>query len=199
MNKLIEKLVLASLFLLGNYALLSLYGCGEPSIESKVATAEARYAELSNPDGNEVKASREELTTSMRELAENYLLFANEKPDSPDTPERLYKAAELFQVNLLDVNKAIEIYDRLIESYPDHKRAANALFTKAYVYHNTMHDLDRAKSTYLQFVDRYPDHELVSHAQFELDNLGLSAKEALERIQQNQDTVEEQIPAKDPG
>jgi tetratricopeptide (TPR) repeat protein len=194
-----EKLSIASTLLLLYVATASIYGCGKTSAESAVVAAEARYEQLSNPQGNEQKASREEITNAMERLAEAYIAFADQNPDAPESPERLYKAAELYQVNLLDVNKAIEVYDRIITNYPEHRRAANALFTKGYVYHNTMHDLERAKAAYLQFIGRYPDHELVSHAQFELDNLGLSAKEALERIQSKKDTIDDDIKTNDPG
>lgn len=199
MNKLTNKVFTTAGWLLIGWAVGTLSGCGETSAESVVEAAEDRYEQLSNPGGNEQKASREEMTEAMQQLAEAYVAFADQHPDVPETPERMYKAAELYQVNLLDVNRAIEIYDRIIVAYPDHKRAANALFTKAYVYHNTMHDLDRARASYTQFIEQYPDHELVSHAQFELDNLGLSAKETLERIQSKQDTSDEEIPGNDPG
>mgnify|MGYP002078752181 CR=1 FL=1 len=191
MNMLKKKRLIPGVLLFGYLAAACFMSCGEAATDTTVASAEARYSKLSNPASGEVKASREDLTAAMQDLAAAYLAFADQHPDAPETPERLYKAAELFQVNLLDVNQALEIYDRIFARYPDHKRAANSLFTKAYVYHNTVHDLDMARASYLQFIEKYPDHELAAHAQFELDNLGLSAREALERIQARPDTVSE--------
>ena len=199
MNKGFEKIVLVGLIAVAYWLTSSLYGCGEGnSAASRVEAAEAVYNQLTDPEQADVQVSRDEMTTATQELAEAYLAYAAEQPDATDTPERLYKAAELFQINLLDINRAMEIYDRIIADFPDHKRAANSLFSKGYVFHNTMHDLDLARTTYTEFIEKYPDHDLVPHAQFELDNLGLSAKEALDRVQALQDSAQAEA-AKDPS
>lgn len=178
----------------------SMYGCGDGNdTAARVLAAEATYNEYTNSENDGTQFSREQIAASTQELADAYLAYAASNPDAEDTPERLYKAAELFQINLLDITQAMDLYDRIIADYPNHNRAANSLFSKGYVYHNTMHDLDQARATFTQFIAEYPEHDLVPHAQFELDNLGLSAKEALERIQRQQESLEEESTPNDPG
>ncbi len=190
MNMVSKKGWIPGTLLMAYLAVACMYGCGESNPHAAVAAAESRYSQLSDPKSAE-KASQKDMTAATQDLADAYVAFADAQPDAPETPDRLYKAGELYQINLLDINKSIEMYDRILVDYPDHRRAANALFTKAYVYHNTMNDLDRAKGYYEQFIAQFPDHELAVAAQFELDNLGLPAEQVLERIQAKPDTVSE--------
>ena len=94
---------------------------------------------------------------------------------------------------MMDIGKAMEIFDKIINDYPESERAADALFKKGYVYHNTLKDLNKAREIYLTFLEKYPDHELASSAKFEIDNLGVSAKDLLEKIQKS--AVEDSVSA----
>jgi tetratricopeptide (TPR) repeat protein len=160
---------------------LVLASCGSQTTEESIVELEAKFKEVTSGNG----INQEEVKDVILKLAAAYETYASENPENPSAPEYLYKSAELYETNMMDINKAMAIFDKIIADYPDNERAADALFKKGYVYHNTLKDLDKAREAYMSFLEKYPDHELSSSAKFEIDNLGVSAKELLEKIQQN--------------
>lgn len=165
--------------------LLLAYGCGGSGEAAAIESLEAQFRTLTQSPGIDPEAVK----TTMRELAEAYAAFAEAQPESPEAPEYLYKAAELYETNMLDPRGAIAVFDRIITNYPGHDRAADALFKKGYVYHNTLNDLPKAREAYMTFLETYPDHDLVASAKFEIENLGVPADELLRRIQMADSTL----------
>ena len=157
-----------------------LWSCGSSSSEESIESLEAKLKEVTSGNG----INHDEVREVMGKLASAYEKAALDNPEAPETPENLYTAAELFETNMMNVGKAMEIFDKIINDYPQHERAADALFKKGYVYHNTLKDLEKAKEAYMSFIERYPNHQLASSAKFEIENLGISAKDLLEKIQE---------------
>lgn len=77
--------------------------------------------------------------------------------------------------------KAVEYYQVVSNEYSHIEEAPGALFMSGFLLANEIRDLDNAKITYESFLSKYPDHELAASAQSELDNLGLTPEEILER------------------
>lgn len=154
-------------------------GCGGASPSASIEQLETRLRELTQSPG----IDPEEVKATMRELAAAYSAQAEARPEAPEAPEYLYKAAELYETNMLDPRAALAVFDQLIATYPEHERAADALFKKGYVYHNILNDLAKAQEAYLTFLETYPEHDLVASAKFEIENLGVPAEELLRRIQ----------------
>jgi tetratricopeptide (TPR) repeat protein len=82
-------------------------------------------------------------------------------------------AEELFQHGLMANNpdKQLDLFDLIIEDYPDSEYAAKALFMKANVYLDTWGDTRRARSSLRQLVRDHPDSELKEQAEYMLENL----------------------------
>jgi peptidyl-prolyl cis-trans isomerase C len=112
-------------------------------------------------------AAREEfLATRLKEAPVEY--FGEFRPGSGRT------AAELLKLGMLAAKfeRKLELYDTLLEDYPDSKEAPMALFMKANLYLDTTGDMYRCRYFLQQAVERYPQSEIRDQAQFMLDNLG---------------------------
>lgn len=97
--------------------------------------------------------------------------------------ELLNKAAETAR-SLNTINRALSLYNWIIERYPDHPRTRQALFLKAFTYDSNMGDVDNARKYYNEFIEKYPDGEFSQDARFLLENLGKDDQELLEILQQ---------------
>ena len=111
--------------------------------------------------------------------------FANAFDGASSTVEILHKAAETCRT-LRNIDKALTIYDRLIEKHPDHPRGQQALFLKGFTYDNDKGDLEKARQYYEEFIAKYPDNAFAESAAFLLENLGKSDEELLEVLQKKQ-------------
>ena len=109
-------------------------------------------------------------------------------------PKSKYRAEAYFELGKLyhgkvDKNlteeqcykQAIKYYESVFKNFPDDVNAPNALFMTAFLYANELGDLDSARDDYQKFLEKYPNHEMAASAQAELDNLGVSAEEILQR------------------
>lgn len=116
------------------------------------------------------------------QLEAAYVAFADHYPDAAETPEFLFRAAEINGNELGKVGPSIKLYERIANGYPQSKSAPTALFLAGYAYHNTLHDLIRAEKSFRQFLETYPGHELAPIAQQELSTLGKPVKDILEAL-----------------
>jgi len=117
-----------------------------------------------------------------------YLDFANKYPDDELAPEFLFKAGQRCNVTA-DHEKAIGIFEQVIEKYPKHKIAEEALFLQGYIYENSLQDYDKAKTTYTSFIEKYPNSELVEDAKFSIQNLGKTPEQIFEEMNKNNSSV----------
>ncbi|MBK6481393.1 MAG: tetratricopeptide repeat protein [Saprospiraceae bacterium] len=121
----------------------------------------------------------ETAATQYVDATEAYVLI---NPDDPESPDLLNKAAETAR-SLKTFNKAISLYDWVIEKYPTSKLASQALFLKAFTFDNELHDIENAKFYYEEFIKRYPTNDFADDAKVLMDNLGKSDQEFLQSIQ----------------
>lgn len=108
-----------------------------------------------------------------------YVEFADKYPDDELAPEFLFKAGQRCNVTG-DHNKAIELFQRVIDSYPKEKIAEEALFLQAYVYENSLSNFPKAAETYRAFIDKYPNSDLTEDAKLAIENMGKSPEEIFE-------------------
>lgn len=104
-------------------------------------------------------------------LGEAYEAFVEDFPDSPDRPEMLYRAGELYAGELGDTDKAIHLFRLNHNEYPEHRTAPSALFYLGYLFQDIQGDTNAAINTYSAFLDRYPSHSMARQVKFELDRL----------------------------
>ncbi|MCF8369805.1 MAG: tetratricopeptide repeat protein [Bacteroidales bacterium] len=116
--------------------------------------------------------------TKARELIKMYVQFADENPESPETPPTLFKAADM-SMNLNMPRQAIQLFDRIMDNYPDFEKTPQCLFLKGYVFENDLKDLKTAKEIYEEFLVKFPDDEFADDAEISIKNLGKTPEQLI--------------------
>jgi len=88
-----------------------------------------------------------------------------------------YEFAEVYHKNVLDLRKAITVYEEIVSEFPDTEQAPKALFSIGYIYANELGENDPATKYYSRFIETYPNHEMAPSVEFELKYLGKSLEE----------------------
>lgn len=122
-----------------------------------------------------------EAVSSYEELIDQY-------PESKLVPESLFRLASFYQNKLLknisskeSLNKSVELFRRIYDEYPNSEFAPNGLFMAGFVYSNEIKNYDKAREMYNLFIEKYPDHDLIISAKQELEYMGLTPEEILEK------------------
>lgn len=104
-------------------------------------------------------------------------------PKDPKAVDYLQKGSEMART-LNDIEKALSLYDWIINEYPQHPKAPQALFLKAFTFDNNLKDYENARKYYEEFLERYPDDDFADDTKFLLQNLGKSDEEILQQLQE---------------
>ncbi|MEO0473615.1 MAG: tetratricopeptide repeat protein [Bacteroidota bacterium] len=164
--------------------------CQKEAPKSDISALETQYREMTS--GNIEGTNPQQIREVMVKLAAAYEGKAAGSADEAEAATYLFKAAEMYENSPADISKALGLFDQIIDKHPNHKRAADALFKKGFVFNNVLKDTARARGAYEAFIAQYPDHDMVEDAKIEVENLGLSAQELLEKIQKRaQEAVEQ--------
>jgi len=122
-----------------------------------------------------------EAAMAFEELTNNY-------PESSLTPNALSQLASIYQNQQIktlsekeSLEEAIQLFKKLHDEYPASEYAAPGLFMAGFIYANEVQNFEEAAKCYQQFLKEYPNDDLAASAQAELDNLGLSPEEILEK------------------
>lgn len=125
------------------------------------------------------KAETEYQKKNIKEAIELYNRFVQTYPNSPKSPEALFKLAQIYLNDLRIPKEACKFFEQICEKYPDTKEAMNSLFMLGFIWANELHDYDKARGYYQKFLEKYPDSELAISAKFELENLGKEPEKLL--------------------
>ncbi|NQV42155.1 MAG: tetratricopeptide repeat protein [Candidatus Marinimicrobia bacterium] len=106
-----------------------------------------------------------------------YTLWLDKFSGDPNAVTVKYEFAEVYHKNVLDLRKAIGVYEEIVEQYPDTEQAPKALFSIGYIYANELGENDAATKYYSKFIETYPNHEMAPSVEFELKYLGKSLEE----------------------
>lgn len=79
--------------------------------------------------------------------------------DSLTPVEAMFLVAEVNNLNLGDYDKAMELYQKVYDSFPDTDWAAKALFAKAWLARNAKNDTAGAVPTLKRVIAEYPETE----------------------------------------
>jgi outer membrane protein assembly factor BamD (BamD/ComL family) len=161
-------------------ALAVLSGCS-PSREKSVSTITSLESRLFSPAAtgfDKVKADS---------LLAAYESFMKRFADDSLTLKYTFKAANLA-MNMGDAAKAIGLFDKFIEKYPDHPKAAVSMFFTAYIYENQLKNLEKAKEIYLQFIEKYPNGDFTNDARVALQNLGKTPEQMVQEFENKRKT-----------
>lgn len=154
-----------------------LMACSKPTAEEYFAAAEAfqRTAEAELGSKQSVQDSLFNIAIfQFEELADEY-------PGHPLAQASLFRVAELHNNGTRDFPKSIAAYRRLGMTYSETPQAPLSLFMMGFLYNNELKNFDSAGAVYRRFIERFPEHELTSSARAELENLGKSPEEIIER------------------
>ncbi len=90
------------------------------------------------------------------------------------------KAADM-QSNVLHTERAVELFDRVIDEYPDFEEVPMCYFLigNALELNSQIED---AKAAYEEFIAKYPDHFMADDARRMLPIIGMSDEEKLAYI-----------------
>jgi TolA-binding protein len=143
------------------------------------------------------KKSAEELLTEgntfleegkIPEAIDAYQQIIDNHNNSELAPDALSRLAAIYQNKLVknipekeSLQKAVELFYQIYEDYPESNFAPMGLFMKGFIEANELQNYDDATNTYNLFLQRYPDNELAPSAQEELDNMGLTPEEILQK------------------
>jgi peptidyl-prolyl cis-trans isomerase C len=67
--------------------------------------------------------------------------------------------------------KRIELYQKLLEEYPDSEVSAQAQFMIGFIYSEEIKNYDEAEKAFRQLLKRYPDSELAASAQWMVEHM----------------------------
>ena len=128
----------------------------------------------------------------LAELNELYISFASTYPVDEKSPDYLYSAATI-SMNFMDSHKAIELFNRIMDEYPNYEKKAECLFMTGFIYDNNLQDYDKAKDVYEEFLEKYPDDVFADDARASIDNLGKSLEEIIEEFERRNQAVTDNI------
>jgi len=122
------------------------------------------------------------------EAAKSFEELLTEFPDDTLAPITTAKIASMYQNKLVpniaeieSFRKAAELFKSIYQKFPDSEQSPTGLFMAGFVEANELNDFDSATKTYNLFIEIYPDHELVVSAKEELENMGLTPEEILQK------------------
>lgn len=97
----------------------------------------------------------------------------------------MFRAADL-SAKTNDIHSAIQLYEKLVQEYPENKHTPLAIFLQGFIYENQAMDPMKAKSYYEKFLAAYPDHAMAADVAFSLENLGKSPEELIRQFESQQ-------------
>ncbi len=111
-------------------------------------------------------------------MAEAYSLVM---PHTKEAPAYLFDAAKVAGY-LGNFSRAINLYSRVYEQYPEYEKAHQALFMLGFIYDSDLKDYDKAKRYYELYVEKYPEGVFADQIEMLIKNLGKSDEELLQEL-----------------
>ena len=136
-------------------------GADVDGLRNDIRTANGLVTAVNN-SVNEMKTAfdkyRKENDARMDSLEQRVAQIESGKPSANSSPDDLWRlGTQAFDAGRY--NDAIDIFKRLVQTYPTHPRADDAQYFRGQSYTNEK-DWDKAIGAYQQLVEKYPDSEL---------------------------------------
>lgn len=96
-------------------------------------------------------------------------------------PVLLFRAGDV-STGIGDFEQAIDLWEHLVEEYPNHELKARAIFFQGFVLDTKQQKYDEARQKYEFFLSNFPTHELNSSARMLWSQLGSSDADLLNKI-----------------
>jgi len=153
-----------------------------------ISGVETDFDKLIKDIGESIFADLEKTGKLNKKAAKDYVnnceAYVLMNPDAKDSPEYLFKAAEVAHT-IKSYNKTFDLYDWLLEKYPTYEKSPTALFLKGYVLDNELKKYDEAEKLYDEFLQKYPNSDLVDDVKTLKEFMGKSDEEILKAIEAN--------------
>ena len=132
-------------------------GADVDQLRSDVRTANGLVTAVNN-SVNELKIELAKVAAKVDGLEQRLAQLESGKPSANSGPDDLWKlGSTAFEA--ARYNEAIDIFKRLVASFPTHTRADDAQYFRGQSYTN-LKDWDKAIASYQSLVEKYPDSEL---------------------------------------
>jgi len=132
-------------------------GADVDALRNDVRTANGLVTAVNN-GVNELKAELAKMTAKVDGLEQRLAQIESGKPSANSGPDDLWKlGSTAFEA--ARYNEAIEIFKRLVTSFPTHARADDAQYFRGQSYSN-LKDWDKAIAAYQALVEKYADSDL---------------------------------------
>ena len=126
------------------------------------------------------------------EALDNFQKIVDEFPKSEHYKSALLNIGELNQ-GLVDTNltseesllRAVKAYTEFHKKFHTDPKAAQTLFMIGFIQANELKNIEAAKVAYSKFLKLYPDSEMAESAKAEIENLGLTPDEILQKKTNN--------------
>ena len=174
---------------------LALFSCGaEAKKENKEESLDLiSFNDLSEKiEENNNAISEADDATILIPLANNQVLlcetFSQRFGDDEHAAEYVYwgaKAARAAQ----RANKAIKLYDLIINKYPTYEKAPEAMFLKGFIYDEDLNDKEKAKTAYEALIGKFPAHRLAKDASILMEQLYMSDDELIDFLKQKEEVA----------
>ena len=122
-------------------------------------------------------------------LSDNIDAFIKEYPTDSLASHYLFELSRVHQ-SRGDYKKALATLEQLEQKYPDAKETGMSVFMQGFIYANSLNELEKAKQKYKLYLQKFSaQNEKMTHdVKLELANLGKSADEIFNSIQQKADS-----------
>lgn len=126
---------------------------------------------------------------------ESYQKLVDNYPESQIAPEAIFKMATLYQNFMIkkvpstnqnltpdeSLHRAVSLFRSVYDKYPQSVIAPKCLFLSGFIQANDLKDFKNATLTFNLFLTQYSNNELVTSVKEELENMGLTPEEILQR------------------
>lgn len=174
-------------------ACLALVACGGATKEDKCLAIDALITEARSRVGAMEDSLSDAASFDRRRLMalrDVYVAYADRFPQDSLAPDMLRKAAATSG-DLNEHEKAVGLYDRLIENYPQWPRTADAMYFRAFEIENGLGKKGEAKAAYEDFMKKYPENQFADDAAKMIEYMSLTDAELIERFQKMNEGTEE--------
>ena len=155
-----------------------LFGCSKKTDQN--------YLDLGN--ASVVQKNYDAALESFEKLVDHY-------PESQLAPQAIFKMATLYQNFMIkkipstnqnltpeeSLQRAVLLFRSAYDKYPQSDIAPKCLFLSGFIQANDQKDFKNATLTFNLFLKQYPNNELATSVKEELENMGLTPEEILQR------------------
>ena len=122
------------------------------------------------------------------ETVKAYETLVSEFPNDSLAPEALYQLGTLYQNKMVpnfketeSMEKAVTTFKSVFDKYPESKQAPVSLFMAGFIQANDLKKYQEATSTYNLFLQKYPNSNMAQAAKDEVNNMGLTPEQIIEK------------------